>query len=441
MTLKRNYPSGFAKRKKKQRVEKLVECQREAINKFFRSDKQTEQSAEDLNSEEFETLVNNENENLVDEEGNGEFGSAEANQDDEMNTEFERGPMKRNCELNFPKDDSSRHRHFSPAHYIRHLPSGEKFNRTWLIYSGLLDRVFCFCCKLFKQEGNKTQLATEGFNDWRNIGERLKGRESGNEHITCMSKWIELEERLGKHQTIDKSIQEQVNKERERLRRVLLMIIAVVKTLAKNNFPFRGSHETIYEESNRLFLSITEMIGEFDPTMEQHLRRIKRQGYDNGSNLKGKNKGVQTRVLQVNPRAFYMPYGCHSLNLVLCDMANSCSKAKTFFGVVECIYVLFSSSIQRWEILKDNLKEGLTVKSLSQTRWESRIESVKPLRYHASKIRDALVDLYNNPTTYSIAKSEAKSLVTHELETFEFLFSIVIWYNLLFHVNSVSKLL
>ncbi|KAL7175267.1 hypothetical protein ACSBR2_028971 [Camellia fascicularis] len=105
MTLKRNYPSGFAKRKNKQRVEKLVECQRGAIDKFFTSDKQAEQSVEDLNNEEFETLVNNEkenlmdnknenlvnneNENLVDEEGNGEFGSAEVNQDDEMNVECE----------------------------------------------------------------------------------------------------------------------------------------------------------------------------------------------------------------------------------------------------------------------------------------------------------------------------------------------------------------
>ncbi|XP_028072634.1 uncharacterized protein LOC114274846 [Camellia sinensis] len=373
---------------KKQRVKKLVECQKVAIDKFFTSDKQAEQSVEDLNNEEFETLVNIENENLVDEEGNGKFESAEINQDDEMNTEcehsnidnpgtwkivdqnlrdflVEKGPVRRNCEFNFPKDDSSRHRHFSHIHYIRHLPNGEKFDRTLLIYSELLDRVFCFCCKLFKQEGNKTQLPTKGFKDWRNIDERLKGHESGNEHITCMSKWIELEERLGKHQTIDKSIQEQVNKEREHLRRVLLVIIAVVKTLANNNLPFRGSHVKIYEESNGLLLSITEMIGEFDSTIEQHLRGIE----------------------------------------------------------------------------NDYLKEGLMVKSLSQTRWESRIESVKPLRYHASKIRDALVGLYNNPTTDSIAKSEAKSLVTHELETFEFLFSIVIWYNLLFHVNSVSKLL
>ena len=39
------------------------------------------------------------------------------------------------------------------------------------------------------------------------------------------------------------------------------------------------------------------------------------------------------------------------------------------------------------------------------------------------------------------AKSEAKSLVKNELENFEFLFGMVIWYNLLFVVNTVSKFL
>lgn len=87
--------------------------------------------------------------------------------------------------------------------------------------------------------------------------------------------------------------------------------------------------------------------------------------------------------------------------------------------------------VSRWSILKENLKEGLTLKQLSQMRWESRIESIKPLRYHAPKIRDALVELANIKNVEAMAKGEAESLVHLALEDFEFLFSVVIWHNIL----------
>ena len=51
---------------------------------------------------------------------------------------------------------------------------------------------------------------------------------------------------------------------------------------------------------------------------------VRGQGYDNGSNMKGKHQGVQTRLLEINPRALYMSCACHSLNLTFCDMENSC---------------------------------------------------------------------------------------------------------------------
>ena len=92
--------------------------------------------------------------------------------------------------------------------------------------------------------------------------------------------------------------------------------------------------------------------------------------------MKGKYQGVQKRLLEINCRAFYIPCGCHNLNLVLCDVANSCVKAISFFGVLQRIYSLFSSSVKRWKILKENIS-SLTVKSLSQTHWENQIESVK----------------------------------------------------------------
>ena len=73
-----------------------------------------------------------------------------------------------------------------------------------------------------------------------------------------------------------------------------------------------------------------------------------RQGYDNGSNMKGKHQGVQKKLLEINSTAFYTPWGCHSLNLTLCDTANTCGKAKDIFGVIERIYTIFSCSTKRW---------------------------------------------------------------------------------------------
>jgi hypothetical protein len=63
--------------------------------------------------------------------------------------------------------------------------------------------------------------------------------------------------------------------------------------------------------------------------------------------MKGKERGVQKRLLDINLKAFYTPCGCHSLNLVLCDIFNSCPKAISFFGIVQRIYTLFSSSTKR----------------------------------------------------------------------------------------------
>ena len=118
-------------------------------------------------------------------------------------------------------------------------------------------------------------------------------------------------------------------------------------------------------------------------------------------------------------------------------MANSCPKAISFFGVVQRIYTLFSSSTKQWKILQDNVT-GLSLKPLSQTRWKSRIESVKAIKFQVLEIRDALLQLAKtseDPKT----KSEVDCLATYEIESFEFLLAVTIWYDILFAVNSVSK--
>ncbi|CAH8263837.1 unnamed protein product [Arabidopsis lyrata] len=116
----------------------------------------------------------------------------------------ENGPTIRlSTDYKFPKDSIGRH--FSQAFYTREMVNGEKQDRRWLVYSETLDKVFCFCCKLFRHEKNSGgNLATTGYNNWKQLSTRLKEHENFHDHIACMTQWKELEVRLQKNQTIDK---------------------------------------------------------------------------------------------------------------------------------------------------------------------------------------------------------------------------------------------
>lgn len=109
------------------------------------------------------------------------------------------------------------------------------------------------------------------------------------------------------------------------------------------------------------------------------------QAYDNGSNMVGKYQGVQARISNINPRAFFTPCAAHSLNLVLCDAAQNSPRAISFFGTVRRVNTLFSASTNRWSIIQKHCKL-FTVKQWSDTRWESRLNSVKALRLQFPRI-------------------------------------------------------
>ncbi|XP_058775019.1 uncharacterized protein LOC131649270 [Vicia villosa] len=431
--------------RKRKKIEELIQSQAGALEKFLIKELQISNESHYVDNIDVEIIdsvpieddnvdsvqIENDNVDSVQIE-NDNVDSVEGNNDDD-NVDYdifdprnwERLPPKLIDLLVAKGPRDNLNRRFTANLNTRALANGEMCDRDWLVYSKELDRVFCFCCKVFKNGIGRGLLANEGYSDWSHVGARIKEHELGMEHVKNMTTWYEYRQRLQKFQTIDKTTQRLIEKERDHWKKVLKRVISIVKFLAKHNLAFRGSKEKLYEDSNGNFLGLIEMLAEFDPIIQEHVRRVtsqkvhvhylghriqneliallgsaikteiiskikqakyfsvildctpdvshqeqmsliiryvnvsstsvsieesflgflkvndttgqglfdvlqnelkelgldlfdvRGQGYDNGSNMKGKHQGVQNIFLDVNPRAFYTPCGCHSLNLAL----------------------------------------------------------------------------------------------------------------------------
>jgi hypothetical protein len=61
------------------------------------------------------------------------------------------------------------------------------------------------------------------------------------------------------------------------------------------------------------------------------ITRLRGQGYDGASNMRGEFNGLQKRILDDNPYAFYVHCFAHQLQLVVVSVASCCSSVHDFF--------------------------------------------------------------------------------------------------------------
>ena len=181
-----------------------------------------------------------------------------------------RGPQQ--LIMNFPYNNTTPRRRFSSNHYKRVLPNGESVLRSWLVYSGESDKVFCFCCKLF---GKTLSPFCSGINTWEGFSKKLKDHENGISHQKCCSQWMLLAEGIRNSSTIDKREMNIFFNERRFWRNVLERLIDIALFLSERNLAFRGSEEVLGSPHKGNFLGIFELLARRDPILKELQDRIK----------------------------------------------------------------------------------------------------------------------------------------------------------------------
>ncbi|XP_048514949.1 zinc finger MYM-type protein 1-like [Athalia rosae] len=264
------------------------------------------------------------------------------------------------------------------------------------------------------------QWPTNGSSDWKHISRDLASHEKSVKHFTAFKNWREFHHRLRTENTVDREHERVLNREIEHWRNVLQRIISIIQYLATQSLALRDCTPdksrieqmsiiirfVSYDEKAKKFeirkhflgfLPITDTTGKgLTEVILDELQNLgiafsdmRGQGYDNGANMKGKHSGVQNRIL--------------------------------------------------WDVLKKHIP-SLTLKAVSDTRWESRVDAIKPMRYQLGEIYDALVEISLDEKNNNALKYEAKCLA-QSIANFKFICCVIIWFDIPNKVNVASKLL
>jgi hypothetical protein len=203
--------SGAEKKKKRKRLDAVIQSQKGALDKFIVKTSQASSEVEahttefdegDSGDERADAYTDDEGGDAsTDDEGNDANIGVEDNDatvHDDTNSSFhpdifdprywegldpkmvdillQKGPKRDKSIKHGPGDKISRR--FSATAYSRVLPNGETCDREWLVYSKDLDKIFCFCCKLLRKGLVRGLLANEGFSDWLHLSSRLQQHET-----------------------------------------------------------------------------------------------------------------------------------------------------------------------------------------------------------------------------------------------------------------------
>ena len=170
------------------------------------------------------------------------------------------------------------------------------------------------------------------------------------------------------------------------------------------------------------------------------LNKCRGQCYDGAATMSGVYNGVQKRILDQQPNAFYVHCAAHNLNLIINDAVRGVEDISKFFDTVQSIYTFFGYSIRQWNLLADISSESVvTLKKLNPVRWSSRVRSLLALKHRYADVLKACVKIaLESKNRDELLQATA---LKKKLESFEFVVILVMMSYILNVIDLPSKLL
>ena len=217
---------------------------------------------------------------------------------------------------------------------------------------------------------------------------------------------------------------------------------------------FLGIHEVPDTSSSSLKNTLDGMFASHGLSIS----RLRGQGYDGASNMGGEFHGLQRRILDENPYAFYIHCFAHQLQLVVVSVAKCCSSVFDFFGTSTSIVNNVNASCKRRDQLSQRHHEDLVnqletgeifpgrgknqetnLARPGDTRWGSHHKTLSRIYLMWNAILEVLENIAEDTTNGD--KRYVASGLLKQMETFEFVLVMFLMIRLLAKTNDLSQCL
>ncbi len=150
------------------------------------------------------------------------------------------------------------------------------------------------------------------------------------------------------------------------------------------NETFLGYYDTPATDSETLLAVILDVLTRLD----LKLNKCRGQCYDGANNMKGAITGLQTRIRELESRAYYTHCAGHNLSLVAQDAMKLIQEIADFLSEIRELITFVRGSAKRFAIFKniklqdDETEEKSTasLKPFCPTRWTVRVNSLISVR-------------------------------------------------------------